>query len=467
MGVVHRDVKPQNIFLTNGEYGFQAKVLDFGIAKTTSLANAQVTQSGFIVGTPAYMSPEQVRNEEVGPAADLYALAVVGFEALTGSKPFAEGADVLKMLFSVLNDPPPRVSARLAGVPAEIDDAFARALAKHPQERPAEIESWVAALADMLECVDATKPGWPDVVPTNAYKSDSRPTVQPELPPTRPAAGQAPVPAPAARAQAPAPRTNPAAPPAPAPATAVPPGAQGTAGRLRFVLREELGRGPLGVVHRGEDLVDPKIVALRVLAPELLAIEGALAALTADLKACAQVTHPALVKTLGFVDLQGRRAIVSEWVSGRNFGEALQAGHKLPPAQILSLGRALFQVLQAIHAKGLVHGSVQPSNVMVSAGQVRLTDLGLGRVRQRFPGKYRAPGGGYSVAADLYGAAAVLYHLLAGSNPTGPALPTAPSAHVAGVPAPLERALLRCLDPLPANRPASAERVLQELQAPQ
>lgn len=276
--------------------------------------------------------------------------------------------------------------------------------------------------------------------------------------PPPPKATAAPVVPAASLAAGATPATNPAGPPTPA--------ISGTAARLRFVLRDELGGGPFGVVHRGEDLVEQKIVALRLLSPELLAIEGALAAFTADLKASAQVAHPALVRTLGFVELSGRRAIVTEWVTGRNFGEALQAGHKLPPAQVLSLGRALFQALQAIHAKGLVHGSLQPTNVMVAAGQVRLTDLGLGRVRQRFPAKYRAPGGGYTVAADLYAAAAVLYHLLAGANPTGPAAPSPPSSRVAGVPAPLERALLRCLEPQPNARPRTAEEVLQDLLAP-
>ncbi len=249
--------------------------------------------------------------------------------------------------------------------------------------------------------------------------------------------------------------------PAAAPASGVPtPGP-----KARFAVREELGRGPLGALHRGEDLVESKNVALRLLAPELVALPGALAALTADLKAAAQVAHPALPRTLGFADLGGRRAVVGEWVAGRNFGEALAAGRALPGSQVLSLGKALYQALAAIHAKGLAHGSIQPSNVMVVQGQVRLADFGFGRLRQRQPGSHRAPEGGLSAAADVYAAAAVLYHLVSGQNPAGPTAPAALQGRVAGVPAPLERALLRCLSPEAAQRP-SAEQVLAELSAP-
>jgi len=244
---------------------------------------------------------------------------------------------------------------------------------------------------------------------------------------------------------------------APKPNTAPP-----APGRPRFTLGDQIGGGPLGSLHRGEDLVESKAVLLRLLAPELLSIQGALQALTGDLKNAAAVSHPALVRTLGFVDLNGRRAIVSDWVTGRHFGEAIAAGHKLPPGQIASLSKALLQALAAIHAKGLAHGSVQPSNVMVSAGQVRLADFGLGRVRQRFPSSHRAPDGGYSAAADVYAAAALFYQLMTGVNPIGNAAPAAPGTLVSGVPQALGELLVRCLAPQASDRPSS-EQALQAL----
>lgn len=281
------------------------------------------------------------------------------------------------------------------------------------------------------------------------------------------AQGATPVPQPAPPGPAATP-TSAAAPPPAAPRPTAPPAPAGvpTPGpRPRFALHEELGHGPLGALHRGEDLIESKNVVLRLLAPELLSSPGALAALTSDLKAGAQVAHPALPRTLGFVDLGGRRAVVGEWVAGRNFGEALAGGRLLPGSQVLSLGKALFHALAAIHARGQAHGSLQPSNVMVSQGQVRLADFGFGRLRQRHPGSHRAPEGGLTAAADVYAAAAVLYHLVSGQNPAGPAAPPALQGRVAGVPAPLERALLRCLAPEAAQRP-TAEQALAELGAP-
>lgn len=281
--------------------------------------------------------------------------------------------------------------------------------------------------------------------------------------PAPPLPAPAPPPPPASAAPPPAaPVTPPARPPA---AAAQPAGAPTPGPRTRFALHEELGRGPLGALHRGEDLVESKNVVLRVLAPELLAQPGALAALTADLKSAAQVSHPALPRTLGFVDLGGRRAVVGEWVAGRNFGEALAGGRVLPGSQVLSLAKALFHALAAMHAKGLAHGSLQPSNVMVAQGQVRLADFGFGRLRQRHPGSHRAPEGGLAAAADVYSAAAVLYHLVSGQNPAGPAAPAPLQDRVAGVPAPLERVLLSCLSPQASQRP-TAEQALAELGAP-
>src|SRR5262249_43991286 len=81
-GIIHRDLKPQNVFLVNTPAGFSAKVLDFGIAKTTNVETG-VTRTGMIVGTPAYMSPEQIQGPSVDARSDLYSLASLSFEALS------------------------------------------------------------------------------------------------------------------------------------------------------------------------------------------------------------------------------------------------------------------------------------------------------------------------------------------------------------------------------------------------
>jgi serine/threonine protein kinase len=250
-------------------------------------------------------------------------------------------------------------------------------------------------------------------------------------------------------------------PPASAPAPAPP------AKPARFERKEEVGRGPLGVVYRAEDTRDGRNVALRALPGELLRAPGAAAELVADLKAAATFSHPNVAKVLGLVDSQGDKCVVTEFVAGRTFAEALRAGHKMAFQQAHSLGRVLMQALGAVHGNGLVHGSVQPSNVMVAQGVVKLTDLGLGRFAARLPAPgYRAPESQLDKAGDLYAVAAVLYHLLTGTHPRslpqGTGLPL-PSSLATGVPEAFDKLLVRCLHPRVELRYASADDVLREL----
>jgi tetratricopeptide (TPR) repeat protein len=235
----------------------------------------------------------------------------------------------------------------------------------------------------------------------------------------------------------------------------------------RFAPREEIGRGPLGVVYRGEDSVDGRNVALRWLRPDLIGPDG-LGRMGADLKAAASVSHPNLVKILGLVELQGQRYVVTEYVAGRSFAEALTAGHKMSVKQVHSLGRVMAQALSVVHGKGLVHGSIQPSNLMVASGVVKLADLGLGRLAHAHPAQpgYRAPENKLDVSGDLYALCGVLYHLLTGihprSQPQGAALPM-PSTLAPGVPEALDKLLLRNLHPRPELRHGSADEMLAGL----
>jgi hypothetical protein len=236
----------------------------------------------------------------------------------------------------------------------------------------------------------------------------------------------------------------------------------------RFLNKEQLGRGPLGTVFRAVDEGDGRHVALRVLPAELLAGPGVLQGLVADLKAAARLSHPNLVKVLGLAEIDGQRCVVTEFVAGKSFAEALRAGHKMKTQQVHSLGRVLAQALSFAHGKGLVHGSIQPSNIMVVSGVVKLADLGLGRLAQSHPPAehYRAPENQLDVAGDLYALCAVLYHLLTGVHPRsqaqGAALPL-PSKLAEGVPEAFDKLLIRGLHPRRELRHAAADAVLVEL----
>jgi serine/threonine protein kinase len=129
-GVIHRDIKPQNLLL---DAGGVLKVMDFGVARLAE-STARHTQAGLIVGTPAYMSPEQLTGDEVDARSDLYAVGAVLFELLTGRLPL-EGPTVMALFAKVLSEDPPRPGSLAGGVPPALDDLVLRLLAKRPEDR--------------------------------------------------------------------------------------------------------------------------------------------------------------------------------------------------------------------------------------------------------------------------------------------------------------------------------------------
>jgi tRNA A-37 threonylcarbamoyl transferase component Bud32 len=170
-GIVHLDLKPQNLFLSPGDDGFSVKILDFGVAHVTGADATTLTRGvGGLLGTPAYMAPEQVRGGHVDNRTDLYALAAVGYEALTAERVLKGRLTIAATLMAVLEEPVPDVSSVLPGVPAGVDRAFAHAMAKDLAARPPDVESWAAEIADALDQMPSTGGGWPDLT---ADKSES------------------------------------------------------------------------------------------------------------------------------------------------------------------------------------------------------------------------------------------------------------------------------------------------------
>ena len=128
-GVVHRDLKPANVMLTpSGDI----KVMDFGIARVQG--SEHLTTNGYMVGTPAYMAPEQVRGEEVDPRMDLYAIAVVLYRMVTQRLPF-HGDTAIAMIHSQLNNPPTPPQQFRADLPGWLVGVIERGLAKKPADR--------------------------------------------------------------------------------------------------------------------------------------------------------------------------------------------------------------------------------------------------------------------------------------------------------------------------------------------
>lgn len=151
-GVVHRDIKPDNVMLLTGADGADVvKVVDFGLAKLReSDALNDVTSSGTILGTPYYMAPEQIRGDGIDGRADVYSIGALMYVALTGHHPFSgRAADVLLAHLTAVAEPPSRRFPHM-GIDGSLSEIVARTLRKDPNDRPASASELRRLLAEVL-----------------------------------------------------------------------------------------------------------------------------------------------------------------------------------------------------------------------------------------------------------------------------------------------------------------------------
>ncbi len=214
-GIIHRDVKPGNLMVTGGPAGggeMTIKLTDFGIAR--AVEQTRITQVGSVVGTAAYLAPEQVRGEEATPATDVYALGVVLYQFLTGRLPY-EGSTLAELAVRQQNERPLPPSTYNDEVPETLGGAVLRALEGDPARRYASADELAAGLQLGLQGEDVTLPLGEGSTPTQVLGGEeaTRRLDQTERTELRPAS---PTRRPVARAPqpAPAPPRQPVAPPA-------------------------------------------------------------------------------------------------------------------------------------------------------------------------------------------------------------------------------------------------------------
>lgn len=194
-GIVHRDIKPSNILLdTIG----RVKVADFGIAKMAG-QSTELTVAGSVMGSPQYLSPEQIRGEELDGRSDVFSLGVVLYELLSGNRPFA-GETITTLVYQILHKEAPPVSA-LRAVPPRVEELLRRMLAKDRDERiatAAEVAKDLAAIESDLSDETLSAPAGSDelertfALPRRTGTVSPEPFVPPPLPPARPGLDTAP-----------------------------------------------------------------------------------------------------------------------------------------------------------------------------------------------------------------------------------------------------------------------------------
>ncbi len=168
-GVVHRDLKPDNIMLLAGGKGDFVKILDFGLAKMVQgSSGTQLTNTGFALGTPGYMSPEQAKGGHIDERADLYAVGVMLYHMVVGHKPFVADSPIA-VLRMHMDDPPvpPRKAAPHAQLSAELEAVILRALEKAPAKR------WRSATA-FASALEATSEGGASKLPLESRTALAR-----------------------------------------------------------------------------------------------------------------------------------------------------------------------------------------------------------------------------------------------------------------------------------------------------
>jgi serine/threonine-protein kinase len=174
-GVVHRDIKPGNVIVRPDG---TVKVTDFGIAQ--ALGQASLTDTGTVMGTAAYISPEQARGQATSPASDIYSLGILLFQMLTGAVPF-EGDAPVAIAMRHLDEAVPLPSSRVADLPASLDEVVARATAKAPGERYADAAEMAQALRNREPGADAATRALPLGAATSVLSTSTSTAAMPAL----------------------------------------------------------------------------------------------------------------------------------------------------------------------------------------------------------------------------------------------------------------------------------------------
>jgi serine/threonine-protein kinase len=144
-GLVHRDIKPENVLISDDG---EVKIADFGLVR--AVAEAKITSTSVILGTAAYLSPEQVGTGDASPASDVYGVGILAYELLTGTTPFT-GDNALTVAYQRMDNDVPPPSAAIAGVPPQFDGLVLRATRRNPDDRYADAAAMLAELHAVVE----------------------------------------------------------------------------------------------------------------------------------------------------------------------------------------------------------------------------------------------------------------------------------------------------------------------------
>ena len=521
LGIVHRDLSPQNIMIG---YGGDLKLIDFGTARAEN--RRCHTISGVVFAKPGYVAPEIAAGTTGDSRVDLYALGIILWEVLAGRR-FLEG-DPTEHLALVAKDerrPPP--VAKQSGAPPRIDDIIAKLTAHKMEDRYESARQVAADLVKLLATCAPLPTGERGVRARTAYMMcrlyPSEPAKSraefdslvkaarwagsedsPSSPVATEATAKSPVPGAAPVLQTP---RSPLPPPR-SPLQSITDGDPNVLVGTRYRILGTIGSGAMGTVYEAQHVDLLRRVALKVLSQDRAMITD-VAAFRREAQAIATVAHPNLVMIHDFGEsADGRPYCAMELLDGETLEQRLIRDVRLDWREAVKVAILACRGLAAAHAVGVVHCDLKPANLFVTKGaggdaglrgdqpgELKVLDFGIARMASEvhkpadgdgelaFAGtpEYMAPeqrSGVVDARADVYALGCVLYELCTGRRPfvAGSAVallemkskeapePMRVRSRALALPAALDRVVLKALEPDPRHRHGSVEELRQDLE---
>lgn len=471
-GIVHRDLKPDNIHLSARDGDpHAATILDFGVAKLRDRGGGATTAAGSLIGTPAYMAPEQLRGAKVGPAADVFALGVIAYQMVSGGTlPFQRGEELrdyyqlgpVELYQRITTERPGELRRRNPSLSPGWLRAIHAALDPDPEQRPPSPRAFALRLAEAT-CGDGFSPGGVEILRSYARELLEVSVEDRTLRAT---------------------------------AEAMP---ESSARRYQTIRR--IGAGGMAEVFEGALLGAEgfaRAVAIKRVRDDLSREPRFSSMFIAEARLASQLAHPNLVSVIDFDrDPEGRPFLVMEYVAGMDLAALLRRG-ALPAPEAIFIVSELLRGLGYAHAllqrdgrRGLVHRDLSPHNILLSyQGEVKVSDFGIAAALEQrgwvsstmVSGKasYMSPEQVHAqpldARSDLFAVGIIFWEMLTGERLfqgfTIEAMARVifkdiarPSLVRAGVPAELDAVVMKLLERDPRRRYGSALEAIEALMA--
>ncbi len=365
-GVVHRDLKPQNIMV---DAGGRVYLMDFGIAKSMELAG--MTRTGVLMGTPDYMSPEQAKGEKADARSDLFTVGVIFFELLTGQQPY-RSETVMQTLVRRTKERATPTRELDPSIPQYISDVVAKCLEINPDHR-------YQSAAQIVRDLDPTAPKQ-QVKGSDAFHLGLE---------------------------------------------------AGSAFGPRYRIESLVGEGGMGKVYKAYDKDLDRIIALKLVRPELSSDPVSMDRLKQELLLASKISHKNIVRIHDLGDVNGVKFISMAYVDGEDLCQVIARRGRLDIGRATHLARQICKGLEAAHHESVLHRDLKPQNILVDQqdnafildfGLARSVDAGAAMAGEvtgtpRYMSPEQAEGLPIDHRSDIYSVGLILYEMVTGDLP--------------------------------------------------